>query len=464
MTNVGAVSSLVILKDGLLLRICPRDKQGMRSILRCLQRCSTYDLGSPTYACGQCGGLLEVVHPPETFSGKPAKAWQSLFQSRHAGMPGPDGSGVWRYREWVLPGVPEKDLITLGEGNAPLVTAHRLSALHGVDLLLKQCGHGLTGSFKDLGMTALISHVHHRIRAGDSISAVICASTGDTSAALAAYAAAANIPAVVLLPKGKITAAQLLQPLCHGARVVAIDTDFDGCMQHVQRLAEEGAYLANSKNSLRIEGQKTVAYEIAQGLGFEVPDWVVIPGGNLGNVSALYRGFCDLKAAGLVAKIPQILCAQAAAADPLAQAYNPKTGRFAVLEAQEAQATQASAIRIGAPVSGPKAVVALEGCEGAAISVDEQALCEAAVQADHTGFFACPHTAVALAAMAKARAIDLIPAQSRVVVVATAHGLKFTEFKHGVVSNTVPQVALKSHAAPHEVANRYDAVRAAVFD
>ncbi|HET6345639.1 MAG TPA: pyridoxal-phosphate dependent enzyme, partial [Myxococcota bacterium] len=255
------------------------------SVFRCLKGCGTFPLHEPLYACRTCGGLLEVAHRPGLLASRDATAWKQLFDSRPGGVPGPDGSGVWRFHEWVLPSLPRSDIVTLGEGATPLTEARRLSEAWGIGLFIKQCGHSLSGSFKDLGMTVLISQVHH-MRHQRPVPAVACASTGDTSAALAAYGAAAGVRTLVLLPRGKISAAQLAQPLAHGARVIAIDTDFDGCMAHVQRLAdEEGVYLANSKNSLRLEGQKTVALEIAQGLGWTLPDWVCIPGGNLGNVS-----------------------------------------------------------------------------------------------------------------------------------------------------------------------------------
>ena len=186
------------------------------------------------------------------------------------------------------------------------------------DLWIKQCGNSHTGSFKDLGMTVLVSAVRQMITDGQQVRAIACASTGDTSAALAAYAAAAGIPAIVLLPKGKVSVAQLLQPIANGALVLSLDTDFDGCMAIVQRLAaEEGVYLANSMNSLRLEGQKTVAVEIVQQWDWQVPDVIIIPGGNLGNVSALGAGFDMMRALGVVSKRPRIVVAQAARANPL---------------------------------------------------------------------------------------------------------------------------------------------------
>jgi len=368
---------------------------------------------------------------------------------------------VWRYREWVLPDLELEDIVTLGEGASALVASRRLSELWGVDLHVKQCGHSLSGSFKDLGMTVLVSQVNRMRREGADIPAVACASTGDTSAALAAYGAAAGLRTLVLLPQGKISAAQLVQPLASGARVIAIDTDFDGCMEHVLRLCEEeGVYLANSKNSLRIEGQKTVAFEIAQGLGWQLPDWVAIPGGNLGNVSALVKGFKLLQDAGITDRVPRVLCAQAALASPLFDSFEQG---FAPLVPVVAGDTQASAIRIGNPVSFPRALVALKAANGIVAKVSEQLLAKTAREADRAGLYVCPHTAVALAAVKQAREAEQIGAGARVVAVATAHGLKFTEFKRGLTDDTISGVHLGGAATPREVAHEYSAVKDAAL-
>jgi len=349
----------------------------INAIFRCLGCDASYPLTEAVYSCKKCNNLLQIEHSDEVINQRSASEWKTLFDSRTGGRPGPYGSGVWRFHEWVLPNLPKSSIVTLGEGASPLVAATGLSTAWGLDIAVKQCGHSLSGSFKDLGMTVLMSQVNEMRRQKISVPAVACASTGDTSAALAAYGAAAGVRTLVLLPRGKITAAQLVQPLSHGARVIAIDTDFDGCMEQVQRLCvEEGVYLANSKNSLRIEGQKTVAFEICQGLGWDIPDWVAIPGGNLGNVSALAKGFLMLQQAGIISKLPRVLCAQAQRADPLYRSYQED---YAPLSPVEAQATQASAIRIGNPVSFPKAVAALKLTNGVVASVTEQELTEARV-------------------------------------------------------------------------------------
>jgi threonine synthase len=276
-------------------------------------------------------------------------------------------------------------------------------------------------------MTVLVSVARLAIERGLKVKALACASTGDTSASLAAYGAAAGLPVVVLLPRGKISTGQLVQPLANGALVLGLDTDFDGCMAVVQRLAEEGLiYLANSMNPLRIEGQKTVAMEIVQQFDWEVPDWIVIPSGNLGNASALYAGFKMMKDLGLISRFPRLVVAQAENANPMYRAF--VAGKQEV-DPIAAKPTLATAIQIGNPVSAPRAVRALEAMNGVVEQASEQELAEAAAQADRTGMYTCPHTAVALAVIEKLSKRGVIKSDERVVCVSTAHGLKFTEFK-----------------------------------
>lgn len=395
-----------------------------------------YPLNEVIYRCPTSGALLEVVHDHEALRTRSPAAWMKLFDERYGRTTWPYGSGVWSKHEWVQPHVAPENVVSLYEGNTNLMWAERYGAQIGLsDLWVKQCGTSHTGSFKDLGMTVLVSSVKQMIAEGKPIRALACASTGDTSAALAAYGAAAGIPVVVLLPRGKISAAQLVQPLANGALVASLDTDFDGCMRVVQHLTEDPhIYLANSMNSLRVEGQKTISIEIVQQFDWEIPDWVLVPGGNLGNVSAIAKGFIQMKELGLIDRLPRLVCCQAARANPLYQAYRRAldAGRelseddFTPIQAGE---TLASAIRIGDPVSLPKAVRALAATRGVVEQATEQELADAAARADRTGMFNCPHTGVALACLEKLAARGVIRKNERVVVISTAHGLKFTEFK-----------------------------------
>ncbi len=410
------------------------------------------------------GGLLEVAHDLEALKSRSPAAWMQLWDSRYKRTMWPYGSGVWGKKELVLPGIPDEHIVSLDEGGSNLFWAERFGREIGVgDLWVKQCGVSHTGSFKDLGMTVLVSQVNHLMRSGKQpgIMGVACASTGDTSAALAAYCAAAGIPAVVLLPRGKISPAQLIQPIANNALTLALDTDFDGCMRVVQQLTEDRKlYLANSMNSLRVEGQKTVAIEIVQQFDWAVPDWVLIPGGNLGNVSALYKGFEEIRALGIITRLPRIVCCQAEAANPLYRAYKSGWREFHPITAGE---TQASAIRIGDPVSRSKAIRALMAHDGKVEQASEQEIADAMARADRTGLFNCPHTGVALAALLKFVARGEIRPNERVVVVSTAHGLKFSEPKARYHTSSLPGIAPAYANPPLELAARTDAVYDAVM-
>ncbi|MFL5318665.1 MAG: threonine synthase, partial [Myxococcaceae bacterium] len=304
------------------------------------------------------------------------------------------------------------------------------------------------------------SAVKRMRRLGKKIRAIACASTGDTSAALAAYCAAAGIPSVVFLPKDKISLAQLVQPISNGSVVLSLDTDFDGCMKIVQEVTKDSSlYLANSMNSLRLEGQKIVGIELCQQWGWEVPDWIVIPGGNLGNASALGMGFQLMLRLGLISKRPRIAVAQARAANPLARAF--KEG-FREKVSIRADKTLASAIQIGDPVSWNRAVRALKAFEGVVEDATEEELSDAAAEADLEGAFACPHTGVALAAMQKLTRAGTIAKGSRVVVISTAHGLKFPEFKVGYHRQALAGITGRLANPPTEVAADVKAVQRAL--
>lgn len=436
-----------------------------RSWLRCIEGCpATYPLDSAIYRCPSCDGLLEVAHDLDALRTRSPGAWMKLFDERYKRTVWPYGSGVWGKKEWVAPEVSDDCVVSLDEGGTNLFWAERYGERLGLDdLWVKMCGNSHTGSFKDLGMTVLVSVVNQLIRKGTRpIRAVVCASTGDTSASLAAYCAVAGIPAVVLLPRGKVSTAQMVQPLANGAKVLALDTDFDGCMAIVQQLAKEpGIYLANSMNPLRLEGQKTIAIEIVQQFDWEVPDWVVIPGGNLGNVSALGAGFLMMLELGLIARLPRIAVAQAAAANPLYRAY--RKGFTGGLEPVVAGPTLATAIRIGNPVSYPRAVRTLRRFNGVVEQATEDELAQAAARADLAGLFTDPHTGVALAVLEKLVANRTIEPGQRVIVISTANGLKFPEFKIRYHEGTLPDVRSVLANRPVELPADYGAVRRAVF-
>jgi threonine synthase len=405
------------------------------------------------------GGLLEVRHDLEALRERSAEQWKQLFESRWMRTSWPHGSGVWGKKEWVCPTVADENIVSMFEGGSNLFWAERFGREIGVDdLWIKLCGNSHTGSFKDLGMTVLVSVVKQMISDGKPIRAVACASTGDTSAALAAYGAAAGIPTIVFLPRGKVSVAQLVQPIAHGATVISIDSDFDGCMRIVREVTanpESGIYLANSLNSLRVEGQKTVGIEIVQQFDWEVPDWIIIPGGNLGNTFALGKGLLMLYDLGLINRLPRIVCAQAENANPLYRAYCNQW-RY---EPIQARTTAASAIQIGDPISISRAISTLQRFEGIVEQASEQELADAAARADRTGAYACPHTGVALAALIKLIDRGVIKQSERVVVVSTAHGLKFSRFKVDYHEGTLREVTSRYPNPPVELPADLDAVR-----
>lgn len=393
------------------------------------------------------GGLLDVRHDMDALRQFDGAYWRALFDSRVGTTRWPYGSGVWSKKEWVLPEIDAADIVSAFEGNSNLFWAERFGNkfLNMNDLWVKHCGISHTGSFKDLGMTVLVSQVNRLRKLNRPLVGVGCASTGDTSAALSAYCAAAGIPSIVFLPANKISMAQLVQPIANGAFVLSLDTDFDGCMKLIRQITTElPIYLANSLNSLRLEGQKTAAIEILQQFDWEVPDWVIVPGGNLGNIYAFYKGFKMCEELGLVDRIPRLVCAQAQNANPLYRYYKSGWKEFSPVKAET---TFASAIQIGDPVSVERAVYALRSSGGIVEEATEEELMDAMAAADSTGMFVCPHTGVSLAALAKLRRNGTIGAADRTVVVSTAHGLKFTQAKIDYHSGVIPAMACR-HANP----------------
>ncbi|HHW85802.1 MAG TPA: threonine synthase [Chloroflexi bacterium] len=425
----------------MLAEVAPASVQTYNAHFRCFRGCpGEYSVYDVMYTCPTCGGLLEVHHDVDALRDRSAEDWKQLFERRAGTSIWPFGSGVWGMREWVMPDLRDENVVSMYEGNTNLFWAERLGREIGLpDLWIKLCGNSHTGSFKDLGMTVLVSVVKQMMANGGSpVQAVAAASTGDTSAALAAYAAAAGIPAIIFLPSGKVSTAQLIQPVANGAHVLALDTDFDGCMRIVKEVTQDNSiYLANSMNSIRIEGQKTVGIEIVRQFDWEVPDWIVIPVGNLGNISALYKGLKLMRDLGLINKMPRLVAAQANKANPF---YRSFLNGFAEKVAIHADKTLASAIQIGDPVSYEKAVQAVVETNGLVEAVTEHELANAAARADLTGMYTCPHTGVALAALFKLVARGEVKASDRVVVISTAHGLKFTSFKVGYHEGKLDEV------------------------
>jgi len=434
-----------------------------RSWFACSAGCSgELPLNQIIYYCPKCGSLLDVHHDLAALRTRSAQEWKKLFDDRYCRTHYPYGSGVWGKKEMVCPSVDDHNVVSMCEGATNLFWAERLGKQVGLeDLWVKQCGISHTGSFKDLGMTVLVSMVKQMVSEGTKIPAVACASTGDTSAALAAYCAAADIPAIVILPRNKVSTAQLIQPLANGALTLSLDTDFDGCMRIVRELCtKENLYLANSMNSLRLEGQKTISLEIVQQCDWVVPDVVIVPGGNLGNISAIGRGFLLMRDLGMIDRLPRLVCAQAKHANPL---YRSFQSNFATYKPIRAKKTLASAIQIGDPVSIHRAVSALKAFDSVVEQASEEELADAVALADRTGLFNCPHTGVALAVLFKLLESKWIQSHEKVVVISTAHGLKFTDFKRRYHEGKLRGIASRHANRPIELPADYDKARDAIY-
>lgn len=340
---------------------------------------------------------------------------QATFDRRLGCLDHPLRSGVWRYRE-LMPDFPDDVIVSRQEGNTNLYRDDRLDDRAGVALWLKHEGENPTGSFKDRGMTAGVSHARW---VGANV--VACASTGNTSASVASYAAAAGLPAIVFIPEGKISAAKLAQTIAYGARIFQVRGDFDAAMRMVRQASEQfGIYLLNSLNPFRLEGQKAIFFEILQQLRWDVPDWVVLPGGNLGNVSALHKAIRESLAVGLIDRVPRVAVVQAAGAAPLAAAYQRG---FDHLEPVAAQ-TVASAIQIGNPVNYQKAVRALRETEGVVLAVEDQEILRAKAAIDRVGIGCEPASAAGLAGIQQLVADGVIEPGERVVTYLTGNLMK----------------------------------------
>ena len=409
--------------------------------LRCIGCGRVYSLEDIRYECDACSDILEVTHDLDRLKNdRDGAGWRRLFDSRLGARTGVHRSGVWRYHELVLPDLPLAQIVSKPEGNTNLYRSKRLEEVsRTAEVRLKHEGENPTLSFKDRGMSAGVSWALHL-----GVRQVACASTGDTSAAMAAYAAQVDeMRGVVVLPKGKISVEQLSQPIASGCLTVSLPADFDDCIRLLREVCRKRPiYLLNSVNPVRIEGQKTIAYETVQDLDWQPPDWVVVPVGNAGNISAIGKGFADLKTLGVIDRVPGLLGAQPDAAAPLARAHREGYKERIRVKAAD---TVASAIRIGDPVSYDKAVGAVRRSGGAFISASEQEIMDAKAMVDATGVYICPNSATAVAGFLKAREQGTIAAGDRVVIVATAHGCKFSQatidYHMGRLSGVTPRFA-----------------------
>ena len=408
--------------------------------LRCIG-CHTLAIASgppPDFRCGECGELFEVEYPSWSHaSSSPASAalpsWRPnpgalrwLWKERRSSTSWIDQSGVWRFRD-LLPILedPEK-AVTLHEGNTPLYRLSRCAKSLGLpQLYAKHQGMNPTGSFKDTGMTAALS-----VAAERGYQWVACASTGNTSAAMAAYAAKAGMKSLVLIPEGKISWGKLSQSMDYGALTLQLRTDFDGCVRILAEIVREApVYLLNSVNPYRIEGQKTPAFEIAEQLDWDIPDHLIVPGGNLANSSALGKGFMEMKQLGLTSRVPRISIIQAEGANPLYRLMQSSADSDEPAKIEPVLAdTRASAIRIGNPASWRKAIRIVRETDGFCEQASEAEIALAKAEIGREGIGCEPASAVTLAGLKKLASAGKVQPQHSVVLLLTGHTLKDADY------------------------------------
>jgi len=388
------------------------------AFLQCIeQSCGRrYPLNGKEHQCAACGSLLDVQYD---FSRMDTLWLRELWQQRKTSGAVIDQSGVWRFRE-LLPFVPAgAEVVSLSEGRTPLIEVNRTGDWAGVRLSIKHQGNNPTGSFKDLGMTACITQA---AILGSRVTA--CASTGNTSASMAAYAARAGMKAVVFVPFGKISTAKLAQALEFGAVVIEMGDDFDQAFRMLRELTGElGLYLVNSLNPFRLEGQKTMVFEILEQRDWRVPDYLVLPGGNLGNVSAVGKGLLELRQLGLIDKLPRLVVVQAEGASPFYTMI--AAGADEIIPVQPR--TEASAIRIGNPVNWKKALRALRSTEGLCEAVTDEQIFEAKAALAKDGVGCEPASAASVAGIHKLVRSGKVEDGADVVAVLTGHQLKDPE-------------------------------------
>jgi threonine synthase len=368
----------------------------------------------PRTSCPECGGLLDVMfHVP---AGRGAKLRRQFDAGVSITGDARQVSGVWRYADLVM-NAPTSAVVSFPEGNTPLIVSMKVATWAGVDALrLKHEGLNPTGSFKDRGMTVGVTQAR-RVRAR----AVACASTGNTSASLAAYAALAEIPALVLVPAGQVASGKLQQTLSYGARTLAVRGDFDRCLALLREAAQRlGVYLLNSVNPYRIEGQKTIVFELLQQFEWKAPDWIALPAGNLGNTAAFGKALDEAAALGLIDRIPRLLAVQAAGAAPFFASYATD---FRERHSARAE-TIATAIRIGAPASYDRGVRAIRLTRGAVVAVPDEAILDAQDCIKRAGVGCEPASAASVAGVRAAVTSGLIGRDESVVAILTGHLLK----------------------------------------
>jgi threonine synthase len=368
------------------------------------------------YLCPTCGNLLQAVTDPGPAT---PEQFRKIWRERRMSNARLDASGVWRFREF-LPQVAEDDVVTLFEGNVPLLPGQKTAAYAGVERLwFKHLGWNPTGSFKDLGMTMAVTEAR---RQGATM--VACASTGNTAASMAAYAARANLRARVYLPRGGASMPKLAQALDFGAEIQYVDGNFDDALRQLIGETDAGLYFLNSINPFRIEGQKTAIFNLLDQMDWNAPDFIVLPGGNLGNSAAFGKAIQELSEAGLLPRVPRLVIVQARGSNALVRTVR---GGGEALEVVPDPQTMATAIRIGEPKSWKKAVKALRFTGGLVMDVDDDEIIAAKTELGHDGIGSEPASATTLAGIRNLVADGTISRDARVVAFLTGHALKDTD-------------------------------------
>lgn len=388
--------------------------------LRCsISQCgATLDLHDRALACPVCGELLEVVVDPGSF--EPGDLKQIWLQRRTSYNPR-DTSGVWRFREFLPDSYGPDGIVTLNEGNTPLLRGQKTAQWVGLkDLRFKHLGFNPTGSFKDLGMTAGMTEAKFM-----GARAVACASTGNTAASLAAYAARAGVAGRVYLPAGQASANKLAQALDYGAETVQIAGSFDDALNTLLNGNDPDLYFLNSINPFRIEGQKTAMFEMLEQLEWRIPDYLVVPGGNLGNSSAFGKAFIEMKHYGLIDKTPRIIVVQASGANPLFRMWDSGATELTAMAHPE---TLATAIRIGNPRSWRKSLQGVRFSGGFVLDVTDEEIGQAKEQIGRDGIGCEPASATTLAGLRKLHLRGELDQDATVVAVLTGHVLKDTDY------------------------------------
>ena len=402
----------------------------MASSLHCIDCAQQYPIQRVIYACETCGGLLDVQHE---LGGRAALIQSQIFDERLGALDAPYNSGVWRFKELIYPDIDDSVIVSRMEGNTNLYELPRVAAFAGVEtLFLKHEGENPTGSFKDRGMTTGVTQA--RIL---GMERVACASTGNTSASMASYAARADMQGIIFLQNQQIALGKLAQGIAFGATCLQIDADFDRNMELVRLVSEKlGIYLLNSINPFRLEGQKSIMYEALQQLRWGVPDWIVVPGGNLGNSSAFGKGLLEMLQVGLIDRLPRLAIIQAEGANPLYRHFSNGFRRFEAVKAE----TIATAIKIGNPVNLGKAIRALEWTNGVVEQVSDQQIMDAKAVIDGVGIGCEPASACSVAGTKKLVERGFIKRGDTVLGVLTGHVLKDPEATIGYHAGSLPDL------------------------